>query len=113
MGGLCILHFDESHADEKFEPVQDPAYNNPGVPLDRGIYNSFAETFEDKDKMHGQASEIDCNIQVVNAMANREDCSAAIATGMLTPIVGLLAGRKGGQWWASVSGLLTDNTMSY
>ncbi|KAH7084167.1 hypothetical protein FB567DRAFT_580786 [Paraphoma chrysanthemicola] len=80
---------------------QDPAYNNPGVPLDRGLYQSFAETFEDSDKIHGQTSEIDCNIQDVNQLANREDCSAAIATGMLTPVVALLAGRKDGQWWAS------------
>jgi len=85
--------------------VQDPAYNKPGVPLDRGVYNSFSETFENDnaDMMYGQSSEIDCSVGDGSKLAQQEDCYAALATGMMHPVVGLLQGRKGGQWWASVS----------
>lgn len=85
--------------------VQDPAYNMPGVPLDRGVYNSFSETFENgnPDMMYGQSSEIDCAVGDVNNLAMQEDCYAALATGMMHPVVGLLQGRNRGQWWASVS----------
>jgi len=77
----------------------------PGVPLDRGVYNSFSETFENNnaDMMYGQSSEIDCAVGDVNNLAMQEDCYAALATGMMHPVVGLLQGRNGGQWWASVS----------
>jgi len=74
------------------------------VPLDRGVYNSFSETFENDnaDMMYGQSSEIDCAVGDASKLAQQEDCYAALATGMMHPVVGLLQGRRGGQWWASV-----------
>ncbi|KAI4686443.1 uncharacterized protein J4E84_005722 [Alternaria hordeiaustralica] len=77
----------------------------PDVPLDRGVYNSFSETFENDnaDMMYGQSSEIDCSVGDASKLAQQEDCYAALATGMMHPVVGLLQGRKGGQWWASVN----------
>jgi hypothetical protein len=53
--------------------------------------------------MHALSSDIDCSVQDVGKTPLQEDCPAAIATGMMRPIVGLLRGRNGGQWWASVS----------
>lgn len=75
------------------------------MPLDRGVYNSFSETFENDnaDMMYGQSSEIDCSVGDASKLAQQEDCYAALATGIMHPVVGLLQGRKGGQWWASVS----------
>jgi len=83
--------------------VQDPAYNKPGVPLDRGVYSSFAETFEPPKKMQALDSKIDCGVKDASTMAKQEDCAAAIASGTMHPVVGLMQGKKGGQWWASVS----------
>jgi hypothetical protein len=82
---------------------QDAAYNQPGVPLDRGVYNSFAEIFEDQPKFSALTSDIDCKYEDTSKMAVKEDCMAALAGGMMHPIVGLMQGKKGGQWWASVS----------
>jgi hypothetical protein len=83
--------------------VQDPAYNHPEVPLDRGVYKAFSETFNQGGKMHGQSSPVDCSVKDPAKMPLWEDCSAAIASGIQNLIVGLLQGRKGGNWWATVS----------
>jgi hypothetical protein len=77
----------------------------PGVSLDRGAYESFAETFENdnSDMMYGQSSEIDCHVDNVADLALEEDCAWALGAAMLNPVAGLLQGRNGGQWWAAVS----------
>ena len=46
--------------------------------------------------MHSLSSNIDCGAKDTSKMALREDCSAAIAAGMLKPIGALSKGKKGG-----------------
>lgn len=91
------------NADLYFPTVRNPAYNQHSVPLDHSVYSAFAQTFDDKIKMTGQTSAVNCGIEDVNKMPKLEDCSAALATGMRTVSVGALRGRNGRQWWAAVA----------
>lgn len=53
--------------------------------------------------MQALSSEVSCKVDDPEKAALATDCAAAIASGAMHPVVGLMQGKKGGQWWASVS----------
>jgi hypothetical protein len=82
---------------------QDVAYNHPGVPLDRGIYDAFAATFEDPIRIQGSTSTIECATD--DSSPIMEDCANAMIAPLYNPGMGSLRGKKDGQWWSGVSNL--------
>ncbi|KAL9594699.1 MAG: hypothetical protein Q9219_006884 [cf. Caloplaca sp. 3 TL-2023] len=76
--------------------VQDPAYNHPGVPLDRGDYEAVSATWGLEVNALSGISEITCE-DIGDESALAVDCSMA----MPDWLAGATESRpKGGQYWA-------------
>ncbi|KAL8995624.1 MAG: hypothetical protein Q9169_004667 [Polycauliona sp. 2 TL-2023] len=77
--------------------MQDPAYNHPGVPLDRGEFEAVSATWGLQVNALSGLSEISCdNSGDKSALAS--DCSSAITE---KGLAGTVESRpKGGQYWA-------------
>ncbi|KAL8787177.1 MAG: hypothetical protein Q9213_002393 [Squamulea squamosa] len=75
---------------------QDPAYNHPGVPLDRGDYEAVSATWGLEVNALSGLSEITCE-DIGDKSALADDCSKA----MPAWLAGVAERRpKGGQFWA-------------
>lgn len=78
--------------------------------LNRGIYNAFADTFDDPIKSFGGASRIDC--QVDNNAPVIKDCSHAKSNLLISParLLDDDKKKKRRKNWAGVSQALSNNT---
>ena len=83
---------------------QDPAYQKPGVPLDRGTAQAFAAAWADTDTISTSSDDVKCETSDGSPIV--ADCTHAFATLLQFPGMGVLHGKKGGTWWAGVSALL-------
>lgn len=81
---------------------QDPAYQKPGVPLDRGTSEAWAAVWADADSI-STSSKNDVACEVSNDIPSMDDCTHAFESLLQFPGQQILHGKKGGSWWAGVS----------
>lgn len=84
---------------------QDPAYQKPGVPLDRGTAEAWAAVWADTDSISASSDDVKC--ETSDASPAMDDCTHAFNSLLQSPSVGVLHGKKDGTWWAGVSLPLT------
>ena len=80
---------------------QDPAYQKPGVPLDRGTAEAWAAVWADTDSVSASSDDVKC--ETSDASPAMDDCTHAFNSLLQSPSVGVLHGKKDGTWWAGVS----------
>ena len=88
---------------------QDPAYQKPGVPLDRGTAAAFAAAWADVDTISASANDVKCETSDNSPLML--DCTHAFASLLGSPGMGALHGKNGGTWWAGVSPLTFYSTL--
>jgi hypothetical protein len=79
---------------------QDPVYQKPGVPLDRGLQESWALTWEKNDLYGMDDKDITCNTSEKSPSV--EDCLPVLNSSTTFPDGWVSAGLKGKSWWPEV-----------
>lgn len=80
---------------------QDPVYQKPGVPMDRGMQEAWAETWGKEDLTAADKdSPVKC--ETSDGSPKVEDCRHAFGSLLQNPQVPVTAGKKGKTYWAGV-----------
>ncbi|PLN85513.1 hypothetical protein BDW42DRAFT_160637 [Aspergillus taichungensis] len=78
---------------------QDPVYQKPGVPMDRGMQEAWAETWGKEDLTAADKdSPVKC--ETSGGSPKVEDCRHAFGALLQSPHVPATAGKEGKTWWA-------------
>ena len=81
---------------------QDPVFRKPGVPLDRGMAEAFAQAWASADIITASAGE-DNKCGNADDSPLISDCTHAMSSLLAAPGDTVSRGKKGGTWWAGVS----------
>ncbi|CAI6334418.1 unnamed protein product [Periconia digitata] len=76
---------------------QDPVYQKPGVPMDRGLQEAFAQTFKKDDVDGVEDKEIKCSTS--DSSPELDTCLKVLESAASYPDLWVSAGSKNKSWW--------------